>query len=158
MLALLHCFCSESLIELKSEKKLYVYDSFEGLPPKSAEDQSPAGEQFKTGELLATKRQLIDNFKRANLKVPHIHKGWFNEVPVTAVPMHICFAFLDGDYYDSIRDSLRLIEQRLVPGAIVVVDDYLSDSLPGAKRAVDEWAQSKGLRVRAQASLAIISV
>ena len=45
-----------------TNKKLFVYDSFEGLPDKTREDNSPAGLQFIKGELLATKKQLIKNF------------------------------------------------------------------------------------------------
>ena len=46
-----------------TDKRLFVYDSFEGLPEKTAEDESPAGLQFRAGELLATKAQFIRNFK-----------------------------------------------------------------------------------------------
>ena len=35
----------------KIDKRLYVYDSFEGLPEKTKEDTSPLGESFKPGEL-----------------------------------------------------------------------------------------------------------
>ena len=38
-----------------SEKKLWIYDSFEGLPAKSSEDDSEIGKDFKEGELFATK-------------------------------------------------------------------------------------------------------
>ena len=34
-----------------SEKKLWIYDSFEGLPEKSSSDESVLGENFKKGEL-----------------------------------------------------------------------------------------------------------
>ena len=30
-------------------KKLWIYDSFEGLPEKSSEDNSPLGDNFKKG-------------------------------------------------------------------------------------------------------------
>ena len=38
-----------------TEKRLFVYDSFEGLPEKTSEDESPVGMQFKVGELSASK-------------------------------------------------------------------------------------------------------
>lgn len=120
-------------------KQLHVYDSFAGLPPKTDLDHSPAGEQFKTGELQATKKQLIHNFRQANLPLPIIHKGWFNQLTTSDVPEAICFAFLDGDYYQSITDSLRLIWTSLTAGSIVIVDDYQAEALPGAQRAVDAW-------------------
>lgn len=137
-------------------RKLHLYDSFEGLPPKTGEDESPAGMQFKTGELLATKKQLIKNLKQANVPMPVIKKGWFSDLDDADVPAQIAFAFLDGDYYHSVRDPLKLIWPRLAPGAIIVVDDYANEALPGAARAVDEWLRSHPAHLAVEHSLAII--
>lgn len=139
-----------------SEGPFHAYDSFSGLPEKTAADVSPTGEQFRPGELSASKKALMQNFHKAGLVPPIVHKGWFDQLEPTDVPEDIMYAFLDGDYYDSIRDSLRLITPRLLPGATVIVDDYANDALPGARRAVDEWCQARGLTVRVEASLAII--
>ena len=138
-------------------RTLHVYDSFAGLPEKTKHDESPTGIQFKAGELRASKGQLITNFKRAGLPVPAIHKVWFGDLTSADMPQQIAFAFLDGDFYESIRDSLRAIEPHLSPGAVIVVDDYHTEALPGARVAVDEWAKKKGLPVTIQASLAVIT-
>lgn len=137
-------------------REYHVYDSFEGLPEKVGQDASPAGEQFQAGELAVSKKQFITEFKKANLQLPVIHKGWFNQLEASAVPEPISFAFLDGDYYESIRDSLRLIEPKLAQGALIVVDDYANEALPGAAKAADEWCRQRGLTVRVQRSLGII--
>lgn len=134
----------------------HVYDSFEGLPEKAAQDSSPAGMQFVAGELAVSKKDFINEFKKAGLALPHIHKGWFDALGGEDVPEPIAFAFLDGDYYDSIRQSLRLIEGKLAPGATVVVDDYANEALPGAARALDEWIRARRLSVRTVASLGIV--
>lgn len=140
----------------QSGKKLYVYDSFEGLPEKSVQDQSPAGAQFKAGELAASKADFVRQFKKAGLPLPVITKGWFRDVSSDRLPPEIAFAYLDGDYYESIRDSLRLVWPRLAGGSAVVVDDYANEALPGAARAVDEWLQNHPARLRVQASLAVL--
>lgn len=140
----------------QTNKKLYLYDSFEGLPPKTLEDSSPVGLQFKTGELLATKKQLIHNLKQAHVPMPRITKRWFSELTQSDVPERICFAFLDGDYYHSVRDPLRLIKPRLAPGATIIVDDYANEALPGAAKATDEWLRSHQGKLRVEHSLAII--
>ncbi|QHN43267.1 hypothetical protein GII36_05470 [Candidatus Mycosynbacter amalyticus] len=140
-------------------KHLWLYDSFEGLPEKRIEDASPAGEQFRAGELLATKKELVRNLKQANVPMPRITKGWFSEITPEQVPQQISFAFLDGDYYDSILDPLRLIWTRLAPGAIVVVDDYANEALPGAAKAVDEWRRTHPVRkFTVEASLGILYI
>ena len=139
-----------------TDKKLFVYDSFEGLPEKTAEDESPAGLQFQAGELAASKAQLIKNFKQAGLALPIITKGWFSDVSASRLPDEICFAYLDGDYYRSVLDPLKLIWGRLVPGAHILVDDYANEALPGAAKAVDQWLTSHPGKLRVEHSLAII--
>jgi O-methyltransferase len=139
-----------------SGRNLYLYDSFEGLPPKTKQDESPAGMQFKTGELLATKKQLIKNLKQANVPMPIIKKGWFSDLTAEDIPAKISFAFLDGDYYHSVRDSLMLIWKQLAPHATIVVDDYANEALPGAAKAVDEWLKTHPAKLQVEHSLAII--
>lgn len=141
----------------RTNRAFHVYDSFEGLPEKTIEDASPAGEQFKTGELQASRNKFIKNFKQNGLSLPVIHKGWFSELADTDVPDKISFAFLDGDYYHSVLDPLKLIWPRLVNGAIIVVDDYQNEQLPGVKKALDVWAQHHDFSLQSEASLAVIS-
>lgn len=149
-------FLQRLILQYGAEKQLHVYDSFEGLPAKAQQDASPAGEQFKEGELKAQKSVFIRHFKQAGLPLPAIHKAWFSDLTLADTPDQISFAFLDGDFYESIRDSLKVVWPKLAPGAIVVVDDYQAEALPGAKRAVDEWLIAHPARLRVVASLAII--
>lgn len=151
-------FLARLLREIAPQRRLHVYDSFAGLPEKTARDGSPAGGQFQPGELKASKGALVRHFKQAGLPLPIIHKGWFSDFSEQDVPESIAFAFLDGDYYQSITDSLRLVWPRLAPGARIVVDDYQSEALPGAKRAVDDWLAGRRADVRVEASLAIITL
>ena len=137
-------------------KQFHVYDSFAGLPEKTTPDISPIGEQFRPGELLATKKQFMTNFKKAGVPLPHVHKGWFRDLHSSDVPALISFAFLDGDYYESILTPLRFVEDKLADGAVIVVDDYTNEALPGAARAVDEWLRTHPARLRVEQSLAVI--
>lgn len=139
-----------------TSRTLYVYDSFEGLPEKRQEDESPAGTQFIAGELHATKKELIRNFKQAGVPLPVITKGWFSDISPDQVPDSIAFAFLDGDYYDSVRYPLKLIWDRLAPGATVIIDDYANEALPGAAKAVDEWLLTHPASCKIEHSLAIV--
>jgi len=150
-------FIRRLLDHYQSSAELHVYDSFVGLPPKTARDQSVAGDQFVTGELAVSKKEFIANFRKAGLRPPVIHKGWFADVTPDMVPGDIFFAFLDGDYYESIRDSFVAIAPRLAATATIIIDDYANEALPGAARATDEWLRNNGGRMRVEASLAVIS-
>jgi O-methyltransferase len=131
-------FISRVLHEHSDDREFHVYDSFEGLPSKAPEDASPVGEQFVAGELSVSKKQFIHEFQKANLKLPVIHKAWFNDLTAKDVPETIAFAFLDGDFYDSMHDSLRLVLPRMTKGGVIVIDDYAREALPGVAKAVHE--------------------
>lgn len=150
-------FIRQLLVDHKSEKMFHVYDSFKGLPDKQLQDTSTAGDQFKKGELTASKAMLIKNFKQYGLQTPIIHAGWFEELTDKDIPKKISFAFLDGDYYSSIATSLRLITPHLAPRARIIVDDYHSEALPGAAKATNEWISVQPhATLRVEHSLAII--
>jgi O-methyltransferase len=137
----------------------HVYDSFEGLPPKSREDNNAAGVDFEAGKLYASKKDFIQQFKSANLGLPIIHKGWFNELSPNDVPAEIAFAFLDGDFYDSIISSLRLVWPRMAPGGRILVDDYRRETLPGVERAIRDFFQGKQVKnLRTAHNIAIIEL
>ncbi|MDQ2973089.1 MAG: TylF/MycF family methyltransferase [bacterium] len=142
----------------KAAKSLWLYDSFEGLPEKSPEDSSPAGLQFIKGELLAKKQNLVVNFKKAGLPLPRIKKAWFSELRNEDLPAKISFAFLDGDFYESIFDSLKLVWPKLSAGAVIIVDDYSNEALPGAAKAVNEWLNTHKASIKVEQSLAIIKL
>ena len=141
-----------------SDKKLWIYDSFEGLPEKSTEDFSVVGENFKGGELFVTKREVKERFLRSGLPVPIIKKAWFSDLKDEDLPAKIAFAFLDGDFYGSIRDSLRLIEGKLSVNAKMIIHDYNNEALPGVKKAADEWLMGKDLKKDICQSMLLISL
>ena len=121
------------------DKWLYLYDSFEGLPAKTAEDNSGDGWRFKEGELKASPDTVRHKFKKYALPDPVIVKGWFNELENSDLPSAISFALLDGDFYESIKTSLELVAPRMVAGGVIVVHDYRNARLPGSGRAVNEF-------------------
>ena len=128
----------------KLAKKLWIYDSFEGLPEKTVLDESVMGIGFKGGELFVTKREVKERFLRAGLPVPVIKKAWFRDLTDEDVPGAIAFAFLDGDFYESIRDSLKLVASKMAEGGVLVVHDYTNPALPGVGKAVEEWRKQVG--------------
>jgi O-methyltransferase len=113
-------FIRRLLDRLGDSREFHVYDSFAGLPAKSPQDSSVAGDQFQAGELSVSKKDFLREFQKSGLRPPVIHKAWFNDLTEGDVPERVAFAFLDGDFYESIRDSLRLVLPRLQPGATII--------------------------------------
>ena len=142
----------------RTRPELYLYDSFEGLPAKSTEDESVLGQNFVAGALTVTKRDVKARFLRAGLPVPIIKKAWFSDLTDEDLPAKIAFAFLDGDFYDSIKDSLKLITPHLSPGATIVIHDYNNPALPGVAKATDEWLMTHHHETTTFETMLIISV
>ena len=145
----------ENLVE-NFERKLWIYDSFEGLPEKGVKDESVLGANFKKGELLVSKREVKERFLRANLPVPMIKKAWFNELRGMDLPEKIAFAFLDGDLYESIKCSLRLVGPKVSERGVIMVHDYNNPALPGVKKAVDEWLNDEDFEKETYKSMVIL--
>lgn len=141
------------------DKKLWLYDSFAGLPEKTTEDASTAGEQFKAGELFVSKREVVEKFKRSGLPFPIIKKAFFEDLdPSADLPTAIAFAFCDGDLYGSIKTSLRLVLPKLSKDGVIIVHDYNNPELPGSSRAVDEFLRAHpDFRLTQKHTLAILT-
>ena len=163
----LGCYTGETSVEMgklikrmRVRKKLWLYDSFEGLPEKSVVDASAMGVNFKAGELKASKNEVVNRFKKAGLDLPIVKKGWFNELDgARDLPEKICFALLDGDYYDSIKTSLALVAPKMNKKGVMMVHDYQNEALPGARKAVDEFLMRNSEYIlRLQSGIAIVKL
>lgn len=139
-------------------REFHVYDSFDGLPEKGSQDSNAAGVDFEAGKLYVTRKEFLQQFRSGNLRPPIIHKGWFNTLLPSEVPEPIAFAFLDGDFYESIISSLRLVYPKMSKGGCIVVDDYQRETLPGVERAIRDFFQGKQYRLRAAQNKAIIDL
>jgi O-methyltransferase len=145
----LGCYVGESskylmktLIETNSNKKLYVYDSFEGLPDLSKWEINTG---WRPRTLVTSEDVLTSNFIENNLPTPIITKGWFCDIPENRLPEKISFAFLDGDFYDSIYDSLVKVYDRVVDGGYIFFHDYKRNDLPGVEAAIKDFFELKGI-------------
>jgi len=148
----LGCYVGESSKVLRrtlnaffSAKKLYVYDSFEGLPPLH-ECEKNCG--WRPGTLKTTEGIISKNFEDNGLVKPIIYKGWFKDIPDDKLPEKICFAFFDGDFYDSIYDSLVKVYDRVSVGGIILFHDYGRPDLPGVEKAVKDFFSTKNINIK----------
>lgn len=126
-----------------SSKIFHVYDCWKGLPKKLECDIGLRNRQFFEGQCKTSKESFIQQFTTRKLILPEIHSGWFKEIPDSEYPEKICFAFLDGDFYSSIMDSLKKIYYKMVKGGIIIIDDCGWDALPGCIKAVEDFLQDK---------------
>jgi len=127
------------LMKFDKTRKLFAFDSFEGLPaPNSMDGDNSFGIQGVKGSINASLDEFISNLKKWDAydeSIIEISKGYFNEtLPVTTVK-HISFLRLDGDLFISTHDALVNLYAKVVPGGYIYIDDY--GSFAGCRKAVD---------------------
>jgi O-methyltransferase len=141
------------------QRKVWLFDSFEGLPEPTAADGALAVEYaggHSAGALrsinqcvgpLASVEELLFETLRIDRKRVEIRKGWSQEtLPQASREIGpIAVLRLDGDWYDSTRVCLDHLYDSVVPGGYVIIDDY--GYWEGCRRAVDEFLAARRLRV-----------
>ncbi len=126
-------------------RRLHLFDRFEGVPEPAAIDGEWAAQivaDLKRKPLDINPeiaRALLVERARFPESLIHFHVGWFKDtMPAAAADIGpIALLRLDSDWYESTKICLELLYDRLVPGGLLVVDDYMQ--FPGCKRAVDEF-------------------
>lgn len=128
------------------DKKVHLYDSFEGLPPLSGEDQAASQDTyfyeglFQQGDLIGPARAFLAEHDLEG--IVEFHKGWFDAtLPLIPSDQRFCFAHIDCDLYESTQTCWTYLTPHLSAGAGVVIDDYDSH---GMYRATWEYLASTG--------------
>jgi len=115
---------------------VYLCDTFEGVVKAGALDTA-----YKGGEHADTAQHMVDDLvRRLNLKNVRILKGIFPDETAHLVDSDARFRLchIDVDVYDSAKDVMAWIWHRMVPGGIVVYDDYGFSVCEGITKYVNE--------------------
>lgn len=140
-------------------RKVWLFDSFEGLPEPTAEDGPMAVEYsgHRVGGALEPIGQCVGPldivkelfFEKLGVDVSRvvIRQGWFQEtLPLARHEIGpIAVLRLDGDWYDSTKVCLENLYDLVVPGGFVIIDDY--GYWEGCRRAVDEFLAARKLDI-----------
>jgi hypothetical protein len=139
-----------TLAEIGATRRLWLYDTFEGMPPPGEHDVRYSGEHarasLKSEERVAGAANdwawaTLDDV-RANLAatghadVEYVVGRVEETIPANA-PGQIALLRLDTDWYESTRHELEQLYPRLAEGGVLIIDDY--GHWQGARRAVDEY-------------------
>jgi O-methyltransferase len=126
-------------------RHVYLFDSFEGLPPPGALDGTQAHARYRTGWCEGTEQDVSDVFDRLRVGGPRVHviKGWFQDTFPRTHTGSIALLHVDADWYESVRLSLERFWDDVASGGFVVFDDY--GRWEGCTRAVDEFLSTRRL-------------
>jgi O-methyltransferase len=123
---------------LFSDKKLYLFDTFEGFSEKDikVEDARNFSVSSKTDFSNTNDKQVYE-------RMPHkekvqICKGYFPET-TKGIEDEFCFVSIDVDLYAPTLAGLEYFYPRLVKGGYIFIHDYNSKRYQGVKNIVDEF-------------------
>ncbi len=137
-------------------RRLWLFDSFEGLPEPTAKDfgaDHTTGDHVRPlsrGACLGTLEDVTD-YLLTTLRFPADRvvfvKGWFEQTVAANAARIGAIAVLriDGDWYESTKTCLDGLYDRVSVGGAVIVDDY--GSCYGAQRALDEFLAARKLAI-----------
>ena len=137
-----------------TDRLVWAADSFEGLPepdadlfPLEAKVQSGPVMQKLYHNLAVGLEEVKRNFAAYGLLDDQVRflKGWFKDTLQTAPPGPLSLIRLDGDFYESTRDGLDNLYDRLSIGGFVIIDDYGQDSWTYCRKAVDEFRAERNI-------------
>lgn len=127
-------------------RPLWIYDTFEGLPPPSEGDPDYALAKTREGTCRGEFDEVRGLLERlAVLDGAHLVKGLFQDTVPGAAVKQISLLHLDGDWYESTRVCLDHLYDKVSPGGVIQVDDY--GHWAGARKALHEFFDARGIRV-----------
>jgi O-methyltransferase len=143
----------------KSNRKIWLFDSFEGLPEPTIKDGRSAwkfAHRRNSGSLKSIKKNVasVKDVNRIfsklgiNRKNVIIRKGWFQDtLPLAKKEIdQISILRLDGDWYESTKTCLENLYDKVSPNGFIIIDDFWT--WEGCKKAVYEFIAERRLRIR----------
>ncbi|MFF7019236.1 MULTISPECIES: TylF/MycF/NovP-related O-methyltransferase [Streptomyces] len=150
--------CARTLLSAgETERELYLFDTYEGMTPPTAEDLRRDGRPAQ--ELLdaqgkdrpiwavASLEDVQAGFENVPYPKERVHyvQGRVEDTVPEQAPEQIAILRLDTDWYASTKHELEHLYSRLVSGGVLLIDDY--GYWQGSRQAVDEFLDKTGERL-----------
>ncbi|MFF9686049.1 TylF/MycF/NovP-related O-methyltransferase [Streptomyces sp. NPDC014623] len=147
--------CARTLLSLgETGRDLYLFDTYEGMTPPTAEDLRRDGRPAR--ELLdaqgkdrpiwavASLEDVQAGFEQVPYPKDRVHyvRGKVEDTVPGQAPERISVLRLDTDWYASTKHELTHLYGRLVSGGVLLIDDY--GYWQGSRQAVDEFLEETG--------------
>jgi O-methyltransferase len=155
-----------------TSRRLWLYDTYTGMTPPTVDDVTITGttgaewfdaelakpEKDATGVTGIALETVQDNVAstgyprdRQTYVVGPVEETLYSE----PLPEQIALLRLDTDFFESTRAEMEVLYPRLVPGGILILDDY--GYWRGARKAVDDYfATQPALLVRLDNSARLV--
>lgn len=125
------------------DKKLYLFDTFEGFSKEDSLFEQKKNYSSATQDFTNTSIELV----KSKMKYPDsciFKKGKFPETAID-VEDQFCFVSLDADLYLPIYEGLKFFYPRLVKKGYIFIHDFNNDQYTGAREAVIQFCQEQNI-------------
>jgi hypothetical protein len=122
-----------------ADRTIWLLDTFEGFPDGQEDDYVVGRTSVKSVRFPNFRQHVVDNFTHCGAQSGHLRfvEGLVEET-LPDLDIHtVALLRLDTDFYMSTKAELECLYRRLVPGGVLIVDDY--GIFQGARRATDEF-------------------
>jgi len=160
------CLMAEKLSSTGRMKTIHAFDSFHGFDEAEFESALARGDVTDPGQRhVFSSKEYSLQYVEAKLRAfglqsfVRLHPGFFQ---ATLQPFldtnpgaRFCFALIDCDLATSVQFCAEAIFQSIVPGGVILFDDYVSMApgkgftaySPGVRKVVDEFAANRQPRL-----------
>lgn len=136
-----------TLARLGARRTLWVFDTFEGLPPSTEADPDLKITRLYAGSCRGHLSEVQALFDRLGiLGQCKLVKGLFQDTLPGCGVEKIAVLHLDCDWYESVKVCLDFLYDRVSSGGVIQVDDY--GAWAGARKAVDEFLRRRSIEIR----------
>ena len=132
------------------DRRYFLFDSFEGLPPaRKIDGEAALAYQRETSSAeyrdncRAEMTYAMQAMRRIEGGAPsyRIVKGWFTPELLAIVDEPIALLRIDCDWYASVKLCLEVLWDKVAIGGIAIMDDYFA--WEGCRKAVDDFFGNK---------------
>jgi O-methyltransferase len=126
---------AKKLAQLHSHSTFYMADTFTGVAKASDKDKF-----YNGGEHAETTQEIVEKLLEGNYDEYKILKGVFPDDTAHLILANEKFNFchIDVDVYESAKGIVEWIWNKLIPGGVIVFDDYGFHTCNGVTRYVNE--------------------
>jgi hypothetical protein len=139
---------------LGPDRRYFLFDSFEGLPPAKEIDgqgaiawQADKSSPGYYNNCAASEEEAREAMSKSAAKDYRLIKGWFDQtLPKMDWPEKIALLRMDADWYESTKCILDHLGGLIALGGVIIVDDYYT--WEGCTVAVNEYAASHKWQIK----------
>jgi O-methyltransferase len=140
-----------TLSELQVKRQLFLFDTFSGMPESTERDRDFLGRGAEASRPMdnkwcyARRDDVEANMCSTSFDMSDVTlvEGMVEETIPEHAPDRIALLRLDTDFYESTYHELVHLYPRIVPGGILIIDDYGYWS--GCREAVDQYFREQSL-------------